>query len=132
MSVHRWPVRVYYEDVDLAGIVYHANYLRFIERARSEMVRAAGIDQKAMRAEGLVFAVTRVDARFHAPARYDDALMVETAVARTTRARCVMHQTVRREDAVLFEAEVTVVAMTPAGRPRPLPAAMARLGATNP
>jgi acyl-CoA thioester hydrolase len=127
MTPHRWPVRVYYEDVDLAGIVYHANYLRFCERARSEMVRAAGIDQAAMRGEGLVFAVTHLEARFRAPARYDDALQVETSVARRTPARAVMRQRVLRADAVLFEAEVTVVCMTPEGRPRPLPEAMRAL-----
>ena len=67
---HCWPIRVYYEDTDLAGIVYYANYLRFIERARSELVRAAGIDQVALKAAGLVFAVRRVEADYISPARF--------------------------------------------------------------
>ncbi|MEM7487570.1 MAG: tol-pal system-associated acyl-CoA thioesterase [Pseudomonadota bacterium] len=131
MTPHRWPIRVYYEDVDLAGIVYYANYLRFIERARSEFVREIGIDQVAMRAEGLVFAVAHVDASYLLPARYDDALVVETVVTARTRARCVMGQTVRRGDATLFRAAVTIVCMTPEGRPRRLPDAMAALPITS-
>jgi acyl-CoA thioester hydrolase len=124
---HRWPIRVYYEDVDLAGIVYHANYLRFIERARSEMIRAAGIDQAALRAEGLVFAVARIEAEYLRPARYDDPLVVETMLASRGKVRCVMGQTILRDAAPLFRAAVTVVCMTPDGRPRRLPAAMATL-----
>ena len=130
---HRWPVRVYYEDVDLAGIVYYANYLRFIERARSEMVRAAGIDQAAMRADGLVFAVSRVEADYRAPARYDDALVVETVLAEGGGARFRMDQRVTREGAALFEARVWIVCMDLAGRPRRLPAAVrAMAGGSEP
>ncbi|CTQ33816.1 tol-pal system-associated acyl-CoA thioesterase [Jannaschia rubra] len=125
---HRWPLRVYYEDVDLAGIVYYANYLRFIERARSEMVREAGIDQTAMRDAGLVFAVTRVEADYMRPARYDDALTVETAVARTTPARLTLDQTILRDGTALFRARVTIVCMDLGGRPRPLPDAVRGLG----
>ena len=66
---HRFPIRVYYEDTDMAGIVYYANYLKFIERARSEWVRELGIDQVQMKAEGVVFAVRRVEADYLAPAR---------------------------------------------------------------
>ena len=121
---HRWPLRVYYEDVDLAGIVYYANYLRFIERARSEMVRAAGIDQAAMRADGLVFAVRRVEADYLKPARYDDALVVETVLASADRARFTMDQTVLRGDAALFRASVQVVCIDVGGRPRRLPDAV--------
>jgi acyl-CoA thioester hydrolase len=124
---HRWPVRVYYEDTDMAGIVYHANYLRFVERARSEMVREAGIDQAAMRAEGLVFAVIALEARFIRPALYDDALMIETEPASRTPARFVLRQTVLRDGEALFHATVTVAAMDLAGRPRRLPAGLAAL-----
>ena len=129
MSAHRWPVRVYYEDVDLAGIVYHANHLRYIERARSEMVRAAGIDQAAMRAAGLVFVVTRLSAEYLRPARYDDLLDVATTLATLGRARFTMDQTVRRSGEALFRARVEVACMDLGGRPRRLPpgiAAMAR------
>jgi acyl-CoA thioester hydrolase len=78
MKVHRHPVRVYYEDTDLAGIVYYANYLRFLERGRSEMVREAGISQLEMKAQGLVFAVRRVEADYLRPAHFEDELIVET------------------------------------------------------
>lgn len=124
---HLWRVRVYYEDVDLAGIVYHANYLKFAERARSEMVRGAGIDQAAMRAEGLVFAVTRIEADYLRPARYDDVLEVATGVATVGRARFVMEQEVRRGAEAVFRAVVTVACMDLAGRPRRLPGAVARM-----
>ena len=129
MTAHLWPIRVYYEDVDLAGIVYYANYLRYIERARSEMVRAAGIDQASMRAEGLVFAVSRLEADYRAPARYDDALTVETRLASRGRARLTLDQRVMRDGEALFEARVTLVCMDLTGRPRRLPAEMAALGA---
>ncbi|WP_298430059.1 tol-pal system-associated acyl-CoA thioesterase [uncultured Jannaschia sp.] len=125
MTVHSWPIRVYYEDVDLAGIVYYANYLRFIERARSEMVRAAGIDQAAMRADGIVFAVSRIEADYRRPARYDDALVVETRLTARSPARFVMSQRVLRDADLLFVAEVTIVCMTVAGRPKRLPAQIA-------
>ncbi|MEM8824030.1 MAG: tol-pal system-associated acyl-CoA thioesterase [Pseudomonadota bacterium] len=131
MTPHRWPIRVYYEDVDLAGIVYYANYLRFIERARSELVRDVGIDQVAMRADGLVFAVAHVDAAYLAPARYDDDLVVETIVTARSPARCVMGQTVLRDGTPLFRAAVTIVCMTPQGRPRRLPAPMINLPVTS-
>ncbi|WP_179379153.1 tol-pal system-associated acyl-CoA thioesterase [Jannaschia marina] len=125
---HRWPIRVYYEDVDLAGIVYYANYLRFIERARSEMVRAAGIDQAALREAGRVFAVSRVEADYLAPARYDDDLVVETALTRVTGARFEMAQTVFRGETALFRAQVTIVFMDLDGRPKRLPPEVAAMG----
>jgi acyl-CoA thioester hydrolase len=124
---HLFRVRVYYEDVDLAGIVYYANHLRFIERARSEMIRGLGIDQSRLRAEGTVFAVTRVEADYLAPARYDDMLEVATSVERATPARLVLRQQIARDGAVLFRARVTVAAMGTGGRPRRLPEALRRL-----
>ncbi|WP_299813670.1 tol-pal system-associated acyl-CoA thioesterase [uncultured Jannaschia sp.] len=124
---HLWPVRVYYEDVDLAGIVYYANYLRYIERARSEMIRAAGIDQSALRAAGLVFAVARLEADYLRPARYDDMLEIETRSADRSRARFALDQAVRREGVELFRARVTIVCMDTEGRPRRLPEGMAGL-----
>ena len=80
---HRFELRVYYEDTDLAGIVYYANYLKFIERARSEWVRERGIDQRRLRAdEGIVFAVRRIEADYLAPATFDDLLTVVTDIGR--------------------------------------------------
>ena len=88
---HRFSLRVYYEDTDLAGIVYYANYLRFIERARSEWIRSLGVDQKAMKADdGIVFAVRRVEADYLAPAHFDNELEVLTTTEAVTGARIVL------------------------------------------
>lgn len=135
---HRFEVRVYYEDTDLAGIVYYANYLRFIERARSEWLRALGLDQVALREEaGLVFAVRRIEADYLAPARFDDLLAVETRVQAVTAARLVLGQEVGRAGLPLFRASVTLAAVGPQGRPLRLPravvaAAGAAIGQTPP
>ena len=121
--VHRLTVRVYYEDTDLAGIVYYANYLKFIERARTEYVRAVGIDQGRMKDdEGVVFAVRRVEADYIKPAKFDDVLDVVTTLESMTPARLVMRQVVERDGDALFEALVTLVALSESGRPARLPA----------
>ncbi len=122
--VHAFDLRVYYEDTDLAGIVYYANYLKFIERARSEWVRALGLDQVQMRREGLIFAVRRVEADYLSPARFDDALTVHTAMVLATAARIVLHQAVRREHQVLFDARITLVCLDSAAKPTRLPSAL--------
>ena len=120
---HRFDIRVYYEDTDLAGIVYYANYLKFIERARTEWVRGLGIDQGALKREaGIVFAVRRVVADYLSPARFDDVLTVTTECRAVTAARIVLDQRVCRQDAELFSAEVTLVALTEGGRPARLAA----------
>jgi acyl-CoA thioester hydrolase len=123
--MHLFRCRVYYEDTDLAGVVYYANYLRFIERARTEWAREAGIDQGRLRAEeGIVFAVRRVEADYLAPARFDDLIEVRTALEEATGARLVLTQEVWRESQRLFAARVTLVAMDPGGRPRRIPAGL--------
>ena len=131
---HLWQVRVYYEDTDLAGIVYYANYLRFIERGRTEWVRTLGVDQGRMKAEtGVVFAVRRIEADYLVPARFDDVLTVETVVREVGGARIVLDQVVRREDERLFAAVVTLVAIGPEGRPARIPAEFrARAGSQIP
>jgi len=118
---HHFPVIVHYEDTDLSGFVYHANYLKFIERARSDWVRGLGLDQNAMRAAGLVFAVTRIEADFIAPARLDDRLGVDTGISGRGPVRLVLDQSVHRAGQPLFRAQVTLVCMTIEGRPRRLP-----------
>jgi len=121
--IHHFPLRVYYEDTDLAGIVYYANCLRFIERARTEWVRTLGVDQTALkRDEGIVFAVRRVEADYLQPAKFDDELVVETSTLQVTGARIVLQQDVKRGDEVLFSAQVTLVALTETGQPSRLPA----------
>ncbi|QIR84273.1 tol-pal system-associated acyl-CoA thioesterase [Paracoccus sp. AK26] len=122
---HIMFVRVYYEDTDLAGIVYYANYLKFIERGRSDWLRDLGIDQVAMKEGGHVFAVRRIEADYLRPARFDDLLAVETRLVQMTAARIVVDQTVRRGDEALFAARVTLACLDGAGRPVRLPRALA-------
>ena len=120
---HRFPIRVYYEDTDMGGIVYYANYLKFIERARSDWVRDLGIDQNKMREnDGVVFAVRRVEADYLAPAKYDDELQVRTTTQAVTGARLVMEQKILRGEEVLFAATVTIVCIGETGQPARLPA----------
>lgn len=123
MRPHVYPFRVYYEDTDIAGIVYYANYLKFIERARTEWVRSLGLDQTELKTErGVVFAVRHITADYIKPARFDEALKVITRLKNLTAARLVLEQNVYRSGAVLFESSVTVVAITSTGRPVRLPA----------
>ena len=120
---HTFPVRVYYEDTDLAGIVYYANYLKFIERGRSEWLRFLGVDQTALKQrEGIVFAVRRVEADFLSPARFDDALEVRTRLTRATPARIVLDQEVWRGEDRLFVAQVTLACLGASGAPARIPA----------
>lgn len=119
---HLYPVRVYYEDTDMGGVVYHANYLKFIERARSDWVRQLGNDQNAMRDAGIVWVVRRIEADYLATARFDDDLVVETEVASLSGARLMMSQLVKRGETELFRAVVTAVCMNKQGKPVRLPA----------
>ncbi|MEX0327606.1 MAG: tol-pal system-associated acyl-CoA thioesterase [Ruegeria sp.] len=120
--IHTFRVRVYYEDTDMGGVVYHANYLKFIERARSDYVRNLGNDQNAMREEGIVWVVRRVEADFLAPAKFDDELEIETSVMSLSGVRLTMAQVVRRGDTDLFRATVTAVCINKDGKPIRLPA----------
>lgn len=123
-GVHRFALRVYFEDTDLTGIVYHANYLRYLERARSDMLRAAGIDQRAAHEAGEgAYAVADLAIRYRRPARLEDALVVHSRVADVRAASCLIHQRVMRGDEVVAEAEVTAAFLTPDGRPRRQPRA---------
>lgn len=120
---HRFPVRVYFEDTDLSGIVYHANYLCFMERARSDMLRLTGIDQRAAHEAGEgAYAVTELAIRYRAPARLNDALVVTTRVVAVRAASVAIHQTVSRDALILTEADVTAALVAPDGRPRRQPA----------
>jgi acyl-CoA thioester hydrolase len=131
MSPHQFRTRVYYEDTDLAGIVYYANYLKFIERARTEWVAALGVDQMALKAsQGIVFAVRRVEADFLRPAKFGDDLVVETVLQHLGGARLVLEQVVLRAGERLFVAVVTLVCLTEDGHAARLPAVLrARLAA---
>lgn len=115
-------LRVYYEDTDAAGIVYYANYFRFIERGRTEFLRALGHDQNTLMQEGVAFAVRSASAEFLKPARLDDLLTVETAVASLGRAQMSFTQRVLRGGELLLDAKIRVACIDPArGRPIPMP-----------
>ncbi|WP_323779873.1 tol-pal system-associated acyl-CoA thioesterase [Leisingera sp.] len=120
--IHEFPLRVYYEDTDMGGIVYHANYLRFIERARSDWVRGIGVDQNAMREAGLIYAVRRIEADYLAPAKFDEELLVTTSMHTMTPVRMTLAQEVTRSGQPLFRAQVTIVCITTGGKPARLPA----------
>ena len=128
---HHLPIRVYYEDTDMAGIVYYANYLKFIERGRSEWVRSIGIDQARLKKEGMFFAVRKVDADFLRPAVYDDVLTVETVVESQTGARLNLIQRVLRGDEEIFTAKVMIVSLSVDGYPVALPADIRQLLTEN-
>ena len=121
-----WPTRVYWEDTDAGGVVYHAQYLAFLERARSEWMRAQGYGQDALRLEhGLVFAVRAMTLDFLKPARLDDALLVSASLLQCRRASAVFAQTVRRGDELLLDATVRVAALDAGGfRPQAIPPAL--------
>lgn len=123
-GAHRFAVRVYYEDTDFGGIVYYANYLRFIERARTEMLRLMGQQHSALKdATGVVWTVRRCSVEYRKPARLDDVLDVETRVTRVGGATVDLAQTVRRGGDVLIEATLTIACMSAEGRPVRLPVA---------
>ncbi|MDR2926355.1 MAG: tol-pal system-associated acyl-CoA thioesterase [Azoarcus sp.] len=121
-----FPVRVYYEDTDAGGVVYYANYLRFCERARTEWLRALGVEQQRLLAErGALFVVRHVRADYLAPARLDDSLTVESTIHDMRNVSVLFSQRIFREDKLLFTAEVKIVSVSSAaGRPIPWPDAV--------
>jgi acyl-CoA thioester hydrolase len=121
-AIHVWPIRVYYEDTDAAGLVYYANYLKFVERARTELLRDIGIDHTRMLAEdGLAFAVRDCAIEYRSPARLDDALEVRTRLLDITGAALRAEQTVFRDDEMLARATLRIVCLRTDGRPSRLP-----------
>jgi len=122
---HTLPLRVYYEDTDAAGMVYHANYLRFAERGRSEMLRGLGFPHRKLGAEhGVGFAVRRCAVEFRAPARLEDDLTVETRLVDVGAATLTAHQQIRRDGEILVDLDVMVACIGRDGRPRRLPPAL--------
>ncbi len=122
-ACHVFAVRVYFEDTDLSGVVYHANYLRWFERARSDMLRLFGIDQRAAHEAGEgAFAVTDLALRYRRAARLDDAVVIESTVAAVSGATCSLVQKALRGAELLCEAQVRVAFVSPAGRALRLPA----------
>jgi acyl-CoA thioester hydrolase len=121
-GAHVLPVRVYYEDTDFSGVVYHASYLRFLERGRTDFLRLAGVDQSTLHAEGegIIFAVRRMIIDYFKPARMDDVLVVETRTADVRGASLVIAQRILRRDEIIVTADVRVAAIS-GGRPARIP-----------
>lgn len=127
-DTHLYAVRVYYEDTDLSGITYHANYLRWFERARSDLLRLLEIDQRSAIEEGAkgegggAYAVSEMNLKYLSPARLDDDVVIETRCTELGAASCRMHQIARRGDTPLCEASLRVGFISLEGRPRRQPA----------
>tara|TARA_R110002073_G_scaffold43462_2_gene120995 strand:+ start:21662 stop:22120 length:459 start_codon:yes stop_codon:yes gene_type:complete len=126
--IHRLPVRVYYEDTDFSGVVYHARYLHFFERGRTDSLRTLGIShtELANQADPLAFAVRRMNIEFVRAAKVDDALVVETIYRPQQGARLMMDQVLRRDGEIIASAAVQAVCMDPAGRAKRPPKSMAQ------
>jgi acyl-CoA thioester hydrolase len=119
---HHFALHVYFEDTDFSGLVYHANYLRYMERARSDMVARIGVDQKEAFASGFgVYAVADLWIRYLRPARFDDDLLVMSTVEEFGAARLVIHQRVMRGEELLSDARVVAAFLSPEGRPKRQP-----------
>jgi acyl-CoA thioester hydrolase len=121
---HRFDVRVYYEETDFSGNVYHSAYLHFFERARTEFLRAIGVHHSELIREGIAFAVRSMSIEFEAAAHIDDVLTVETRVEQITAARLALDQRISRGGKVITRAKVLVVAINAAGRPARMPKAI--------
>ena len=124
MTGHLYEGRVHYEDTDMGGVVYHAKWLHYCERARSDWVRGLGVDQNAMREEGVVFVVRSAVCEWLSPGRLDDAFTVETVLEAPGGARAVLHQRVGIGGRPCFEARITIAAIDRKGRPVRLPEAL--------
>jgi acyl-CoA thioester hydrolase len=122
---HYLKIRVYYEDTDVGGVVFYANYLRFLERGRSDFLRALDVDQRALMAAGegeaLIFVARRCEIDYLKPTRYDDVIEVVTWIEKVRGASAIMAQEVRRDGVLLAAARVTIAVTGQEGRPRPLP-----------
>ncbi|WP_193334695.1 tol-pal system-associated acyl-CoA thioesterase [Devosia beringensis] len=121
---HHFPVRIYYEDTDFSGNVYHAAYLKFFERGRTEFLRDLGVHHAELAAQGLAFAVRSMTIEFEGAAHIDDLLTVTTGVVKVSGARLVLEQTIGRGETVLTRAAVVVAAIKTTGGPARLPAAL--------
>jgi acyl-CoA thioester hydrolase len=126
MDEFDWPVRVYYEDTDAGGVVFYANYLKFMERARTEYLRSLGYEQDVLRErEGLIFAVRHVEIDYQRPARFNDLLLVRSRASLRSRTSVTFSQQVLREETCLTDATIMVVCLDAVRfRPRAIPESM--------
>ncbi len=122
-GIHVLPIRIYYEDTDFTGVVYHANYLRYMERGRSDCLRALGLPHADLMSRGtpVAWTIVRIEIDYLKPARIDDALEVHTAYTRISGARLFASQWIKREGIDLVRAKVQAACITPEGRPARIP-----------
>ncbi|MCJ8509083.1 tol-pal system-associated acyl-CoA thioesterase [Rhizobium lemnae] len=126
---HRLQQRVYYEDTDFSGLIYHARYLHFLERGRTDYLRCLGCEQSKLIGfdeEGLVFVVHRMEIEFKSPARMDDVVTILTRTEKAGGAKMVLSQEIRRGETLLIQAKVIIAIINRLGRPRRLPEGLAR------
>lgn len=121
LTEHVTTLRVRYDETDPMGFVHHANYLKYFEIGRTELLRASGGSYRAMEAAGQLVVVVRVDCRYRAPARYDDLIKVTTEVSKVTAAKIIHHYVIRRGDAVLVEADITLAVIDRQGQLQRVP-----------
>ena len=124
-KIHNFTIRVYYEDTDIGGVVYYANYLKFMERARSEMLRNLGIDQAEMldynKPEDVSFVVKRVEIDFKHPAKFDDQLIVKSEIIKLGGASVIIKQDVKKNDQILVTGMIKIAAIGQDAKPKKLP-----------
>lgn len=124
-GIHHFSIRVYYEDTDLGGVVYYANYLKFMERARSEMLRQLGIDQAEMleynNPDDVSFVVKRAEIDFNSPAKYDDQLVVKTEIIKVGGASLLIRQDITRDDQILVTGKIKAASIGFEGKAKRLP-----------
>lgn len=125
MIIHDFPVRVYYDDTDAGGVVYHANYLKFAERARTEYLRSLGFENTQIRDEhGIIIVVKSIEAEYLSPSRLDDFLIVQTRLLSVKNTSFVMEQKAIRDGACVFSMNIVLVCVNEAGRPSKIPDAV--------
>lgn len=128
LPVHRFELRIYYEDTDHGGVVYYANYLKYMERARTEFMRGFGIELDRLQHDAdALFAVTEAHVHYRRPARFNDVLSVETSLSYVKGARLGFHQAVHRGSELLLDGEIHLACMDSAGRARRIPQAILTL-----
>ncbi|HEX9758640.1 MAG TPA: YbgC/FadM family acyl-CoA thioesterase [Nitrospiria bacterium] len=122
-------IRLYYEDTDSGGVVYYANYLRYLERARTEFFRNLGCDVGVLMEKGFLFVVTHVNLHYHLPARYNDVIKIETIVGEMRKASFILtHQIfLKKNDALLLDGQIKMACLGPEGKPRRLPDEMVQV-----
>jgi acyl-CoA thioester hydrolase len=130
-GIHHFSIRVYYEDTDVGGVVYYANYLKFMERARSEMLRDLGIDQAKMleynNPDDIGFVVRRAEIDFYSPARYDDQLVVKTEIIKVGGASLLIRQDITKDDHILVTGKIKAASIGHDGKAKRLPQAIKKI-----